>query len=60
MMLLNTTVGNSSGTAFINVSHYGFLSLQGTTDLNGRIINCLDPAQSIQGTATGIGLGSCI
>ena len=60
MTLWNTTVGNSLGTGSINISNYGFLSLLGTTELNGRIINCPDPVQSIQGMATGIGIGSCI
>jgi hypothetical protein len=61
MTLGNTDVGNSSGIGSIDVAHHGFLSLQGTTNLNGRIINCADPVQDIQqfGT-TGIGAGSCI
>ena len=61
MSLRDTIVGNSSGVANINVFHHGFLSLQGTTNLNGRVINCLDAAQDIQLiAATGIGTGSCI
>ena len=62
MSLRDTTVGNSSGAASINVFHHGFLSLQGAaTDLNGRIINCSDPVQDIQlFGATGIGTNSCI
>ena len=61
MTLRGTSVGNSSRAGSINVAHYGFLSLQGGTNLNGRIVNCRDPAQSIQlFGATGIGAGSCI
>jgi hypothetical protein len=61
MTLGNTDVGNSSGIGSIEVAHHGFLSLQGTTNLNGRIINCADPVQDIQVfTPAGIGAGSCI
>jgi hypothetical protein len=43
-----TAVENPSGAGSLNVAHHGFPSLQGTTDLNGRIINCPDSVQDIR------------
>lgn len=52
----NTNVANTSGTGEISTYRYGVVDFRGTTDLNGRNINCADPRERrIDGSVLNVG-----
>jgi len=56
LRLDNTTVANTSGTGQISTYRYGVVDLRGTTDLNGRDINCADPRElRLDGSVLNVG-----
>jgi len=60
LRLDSTSVGNTSGAGSMDTYRYGVLDIRGTSDLNGRDINCADQRElNIQNTVTNVGALSC-
>ena len=57
----STSIGNASGTGSINIYNFGVVDLRGTSDLNGRDINCSEPREVriIGGLVANVGTVSC-
>ena len=60
LRLDSTVVNNVSGTASLDTYRYGVIDIRGTSDLNGRDINCADPRElRVDGTVLNVGAVSC-
>jgi len=56
LRLDNTIVNNVSGTGIIGTYRYGGIDIRGTSDLNGRDINCADPRERrVDGSVANVG-----